>query len=167
MDKSDDYCWYALYTKPRAEKKALTELLQIGIETYLPIQKGFKQWSDRKKWVEAPIISSYIFVRITPLDYQKVFKVKSILSYVCYKGKAVPIPNHEMEAMQRTVENKLSFCVESSKLKKGETVTVTSGPLKGISGKIKEIQGERKLYLQISHIGYTLVVNIDEDTVIN
>ena len=166
MDTTDS-CWYALYTKPRAEKKALSELQQKDIEAYLPLRRELKQWSDRKKWIETPIINSYIFICISPHDYLKVFEAKSIVSYVCYKGKAVAIPEREIEAMKRTVENKLSFCVESENLKTGQTVTVTSGALKGISGEITEIKGERKLYLRISHIGYTLVVNLDEDAVVN
>ena len=73
----------------------------------------------------------------------------------------------EIEAMRRTVENKLSFSVETSSIKKGQQVTVTSGPLEGITGEVTEIGGEKKLHLRISHIGYTLVVNLDSDTVIN
>ena len=166
MDTNSDYCWYALYTKPRAEKKALRELRQKNIEAYLPLRRELKQWNDRKKWIETPIINSYIFIHISPSDYRKVFEAKSIVSYVSYKGKAVTIPDSEIEAMQRTVENKLSFCVESENLKKGQTVTVTSGTLKGISGEITEIQGERKLYLRISHIGYSLVVNLEKEAVV-
>ena len=164
MDTTD-YCWYALYTKPRAEKKALSELQQKGIEAYLPLRRELKQWNDRKKWIETPIINSYIFIRILLSDYRKVFEAKSIVSYVCYKRKAVIIPDREIEAMQRMVENKLSFYVESENLKKGQTVTVNSGSLKGISGEITEIQGERKLFLRISHIGYSLVVSLDDETV--
>ena len=44
--------WYAVYTKPRAEKKAALALTELGIEHYLPLQTSIKQWSDRKKKVE-------------------------------------------------------------------------------------------------------------------
>ena len=33
-----------------------------GIESYLPLKKVLKQWSDRKKWVEEPLFRSYIFI---------------------------------------------------------------------------------------------------------
>ena len=32
--------WYALYTKPRSEKKVLDRLLEQEIEAYLPLQKN-------------------------------------------------------------------------------------------------------------------------------
>jgi transcriptional antiterminator RfaH len=66
------YKWYPVYTHPRAEKKACQALINKGIETYLPLHKQLKQWSDRKKWVEEPLIKSYLFVRITTLEQTKV-----------------------------------------------------------------------------------------------
>ena len=54
--------WYAIYTKPRNEKKVAENLAAIGIESYCPIVTTLKQWSDRKKMVETPLIPSYVFV---------------------------------------------------------------------------------------------------------
>ena len=159
------YTWYALYTKSRAEKKVAEGLTKLGIINYLPIKRELKQWSDRKKWVEVPAISSYIFVKITPDQYRTVFQVNGIVAYVAHKGKALTIPEHEMVAMQRTIENKIDFNVEARNIKKGEEITVTSGPLKGIKGIVQTIQGTKKLYLNISNIGYTLVVDLEEATV--
>ncbi len=157
--------WYALYTKSRAEKKVLDQFNQMGIKAYLPLKKELRQWSDRKKWVESPVISSYIFINIRLSDYKRVFDARGVVAYVSHKGKAVIIPDWEIEAMRRTVDNKLSFSVETGTIKKGQTVTVTSGPLKGVSGVVTDIRGQKKLYLSISQIGYTLVVNLDHDTV--
>ncbi len=153
MEKNTEPSWYALYTKSRAEKKVYEELKMLGIETYLPLKREQRQWSDRKKWVEVPVISSYIFIKIKPQQYRDVFNARGVVAYVSHKGQAVAIPEREIEAMRRTVENKLAFSVESNTLKKGEKVTITSGPLKGIEGEVEEIQGKKKLYLRISHIG--------------
>ena len=165
LKTTEDKNWYALYTKSRAEKKVYEQLQNMGIEVYLPLKRELKQWSDRKKWVESPIINSYIFVKISTTEYKTVFDAKGVVSYVSYKGKAVTIPDCEMEAMRLTVENKLNFSVESTSIQKGQLVTVTSGPLKGVSGEVTEVQGHKKLYIRISNIGYMLVVNLENDTV--
>lgn len=162
LENKTNPSWYALYTKSRAEKKVYEELKGLGIDTYLPLKREQRQWSDRKKWVEVPVISSYIFVKIYPQQYREVFNARGVVAYVSHKGQAVAIPDREIEAMRRTVENKLAFSVESDKIKKGEKVTITSGPLKGIEGEVEEIQGTKKLYLRISHIGFMLVLNLDE-----
>ena len=56
--------WYVLYTNPKAEKKVAEQLNKIGIETYCPLVTKIQQWSDRKKKIEVPLFSSYVFVNI-------------------------------------------------------------------------------------------------------
>jgi transcription antitermination factor NusG len=163
--EAEDKMWYALYTKSRAEKKVLKQFSEMGIEVYLPLKRELRQWSDRKKWVETPVISSYIFINIPRSDYKRVFEVNGVVNYVSHKGKAVVIPDREIEAMRKTVENKLSFSVHPGRIKKGQTVTVTSGPLKGVSGTVTRLKGNKKLYLNISHIGYSLVVDLENESI--
>ncbi|TLX73231.1 UpxY family transcription antiterminator [Labilibacter sediminis] len=159
------HVWHAIYTKSRAEKKVAEALSKKGIHNYLPIKRELRQWSDRKKWVEVPAISSYVFIKITPEQYKWVFDVVGVVAYVTHKGAAVVIPENEIVAMQKTIENKIAFSVEAGNIKKGEEITVTSGPLKGIKGVVNTIQGTKKLYLNISNIGYTLVVDLNEATI--
>lgn len=164
MENSQDKQWYALYTKSRAEKKVLEQFTSMGIEAYVPMKKVLRQWSDRKKWVEMPIISSYIFIKITPSEYKQAFEVSGIVAYVSYKGKACIIPDNDIMAMKKAIENQLDFSVETETIKKGQLITVTSGPLDGIQGEVMEVKGTRKIILRICNIGYTLVVNLDEAT---
>ena len=56
--------WIAVRSKPRAEKVAFEQLVKKSIETYLPLVKKRRKWSDRKKWVELPLFSSYLFAKI-------------------------------------------------------------------------------------------------------
>ncbi|GAF04950.1 UpxY family transcription antiterminator [Saccharicrinis fermentans] len=164
-DTTTTHTWYALYTKSRAEKKVAEGLEKLGVINYLPLKKELKQWSDRKKWVEVPAISSYIFIKITADQYRSVFAVNGVVAYVSHKGNALAIPEHEIIAMQRTIENKINFNVVAGDIKKGEEITVTSGPLCGIKGIVQTVQGTKKLYLNISNIGYTLVVDLQEASV--
>ena len=164
MNNDTPYHWFALYTKSRAEKKVYADLQQKGIEAYLPMRKELRHWSDRKKWIEIPIISSYIFVRIQKDDYRRVFESKGVVRYVAHRGKAVMIPDNEIEAMRRTVSSNIIFNVEACDIRKGQIVTIASGPLKGITGEVVEVQGAKKFYMRISHIGYKLVVTLDEET---
>lgn len=154
--------WYALYTKARAEKKVYEQLTAMSINAYLPLRRVLRQWSDRKKWVEVPIISSYIFVNISAKDYSKVFDANGVVAYVSHKGTAVIIPEHEIEIMRRTIDNKIGFDIKEGNLKKGQEITITSGPLKGIKGIVDDVKGNKKLYLNISNIGYTLVIDMKD-----
>ena len=163
LDKETTHNWYALYTKPRAEKKIYEAFGKLGIEAYLPLRKELRVWSDRKKWIEAPVISSYIFVRVSKDDFWRVFEANGVVAYVSVDRKAVVIPNSEMDAMRKAVSSKLSLNVEASTVQRGQTITITSGPLKGIKGEVVEIQGAKKFYLRISHINCMLVVDLNSE----
>ena len=49
MNEKNNLHWYAVYTKPRWEKKVASLLDVKGVENYCPVNKVVKQWSDRKK----------------------------------------------------------------------------------------------------------------------
>lgn len=163
MEKKEDIAkkWYAMYTHSRAEKKVLDSLIQLGIEAYLPIKRELRQWSDRKKWVETPIINSYIFVRIEESHMKLVYAVPGLVGYVNSKGKPAVIPEWEMEAMRRTVDGKMDYSIEQQTIRKGETIRMMSGPLQGIEGEITDIKGKTKLCIRVSHVGFMLVVDIE------
>src|SRR5512140_1670119 len=73
--KKSDFHWYALYTRPRAEKMVYSRLEEGGIEAFLPLYKTLRKWSDRKKLVEKPLFSSYVFVNVNNTIRPKVLRV--------------------------------------------------------------------------------------------
>ncbi|WP_282037743.1 UpxY family transcription antiterminator [Saccharicrinis aurantiacus] len=161
-NNNSDSIWYALYTKSRAEKKVSEDLNKKGIRNYLPLRRELRKWSDRKKWVETPAISSYIFINISPEQYNWVFEINGVVAYVAHNGRAVTIPDNQIKAMQQTIENKIAFDVESNAITKGKEITISSGPLIGVKGIVKKVKGNRKLYIDISNIGYSLVIDMED-----
>jgi hypothetical protein len=73
--------WFALYTKPRSEKKLSNLFKKFNIENYLPTISIKKKWSDRFKTIETPLFTSYIFVRI---NYRNMYLNLLILSNVLF-----------------------------------------------------------------------------------
>ena len=69
---TDQYKWYPVYTNPRAEKKAHQQLLQKGIESYLPLTRTLKQWSDIGL---LPLIYAHLF----SLDLMRVIFAKQTM----------------------------------------------------------------------------------------
>jgi len=94
--------WYAIYTRPRAEKQVYQRLTESGVETYLPMQKTIRQWSDRKKIVEKPLLSSYLFVKTKPKSFPVVYKVFGVVKFVSFEGQPVPIP-HRQQCRNRSL----------------------------------------------------------------
>ena len=82
--------WFALYTKPRHEFKALEQLKEIEIETYLPTITVTKQWSDRKKKVIEPLFKSYIFIYSDESKRNNALTREAIIITIYFNGKPSP-----------------------------------------------------------------------------
>lgn len=156
----DDTKWFAVYTKPRNEKKVLKFLSDKGINGYAPLQKRLKQWSDRRKWVEEPLINSYVFVNINPSEYYHVLNTPGIVRYVTFEGRAVPIPEKQIELLRRLVASEAEIEVSADRFNEGDRVEVRTGPLFGLQGELVEFRGKRLVLLRIDQIGQSILVNI-------
>lgn len=155
------YYWHALYTRPRWEKKVQRELELQGYIHYLPLVTRTKQWSDRKKQVEEPLIKSYIFVKVSEKEYYDVLNVDGAVAYVTFEGKAARIPEWQIDAVRKTIDNMLPFELTGEKLQPGEHVKIKDGDLKGLEGEILRVKGKNKLVIRIESVGYSLVVEMD------
>src|SRR5271169_5492192 len=58
--------WYGLQTRPRHEKVVVQRLAERGVTTLLPLVTEVHRWSDRKKSVEMPLFSCYVFAKFVP-----------------------------------------------------------------------------------------------------
>lgn len=153
--------WYAVYTRSRAEKKLHTLLLQKNVECFLPLKKTLSQRSDRKKWVELPLLPSYLFVRITEKEHFLVLNTPGAVCYVCFDGQPVSIPDDQIDALNNFIANKeQDIEVHYGNYAAGDLVEVHSGPLKGVKGEVVEIRGKQRLLLRFGALGCCVHVEV-------
>jgi transcriptional antiterminator RfaH len=152
--------WFALYTKSRWEKRVNQELLTKGIETYLPLLKTLKQWSDRKKWVEEPLFRSYIFVNITPKEYYKTLQTNGVVRFITFRGERIPIPEQQIEAVKSYLYEDDKISPDETNYQPGDDVEVIRGPMRGLSGTLVEVKGKQRVLVEIESIGKHLLINI-------
>jgi transcription antitermination factor NusG len=151
--------WHAIYVHSRAEKKVHAELSQKGIESFLPLQRKLRQWSDRKKWVELPLISGYVFVHITRKHYDVVLQIDNVMQYVRFEGKAAVIRDHDIETLKRMLgQSDLDVEITNEDLKPGMQVEIIAGPMMGVKGELVSFRGNNKVALRIPPLGFTVLV---------
>jgi transcription antitermination factor NusG len=161
------YNWYAIRVKSRTEKKVNILLAEKGIESYVPLQKKLRKWSDRKKWVEMPLISGYVFVHIHRKEYEQVLSTFNVVCYVWFEGKAAVIRDKDIELLKRMLgQSELELEVTIDNLRPGQMVEVVSGPLCGMVGELIDFKGKNKVALRISPLGYTVMVEAPEKTLV-
>jgi transcription antitermination factor NusG len=151
--------WYAIYTKPRWEKKVHALLLKKGIESYCPLNRVVKQWSDRKKKVEIPLFTSYIFTNITVEQYSDIRMTAGVVNFVYWLGKPAIISNTEMKALQDFVDNNENILVQQIGYKEGDSIAIESGIFKGQKATVNKVN-KNKVELILEELQIKLVVGI-------
>ncbi len=160
MNTGLQFNWYPVYTNPRAEKKAAGLLAKKGIEIYLPLQKTLKQWSDRKKWVDEPLIKSYIFVYISAQQQMNVLVTPGISRFLYFSGKVATMPARQIEQLRLLLASESDMEITSYRMEKGQAVKVIGGPLQGLSGELVDYQSQKKVILRLDHTGHAVMVQI-------
>jgi transcription antitermination factor NusG len=152
--------WRVLYTKPRAEKKALASLDKKGYCVYLPCVTVVRQWSDRKKKIQEPLFRSYLFVFCKTHQISEAITDASIVGIVRFDGRAAVVRDEEMETIRRVEAEKDDVAVVDQKLTAGQKVLIKNGALKGLSGTLTEFRGTRRVAIEIESLGCNLLVEV-------
>jgi len=148
--------WFALYTKPKNEKKVTEQLQKAGIEVYCPMVTQIKQWSDRKKKTETPLIPSYVFVNIEEKNRNDVFEVHGVVRYLFWLGKPAIVRHEEILALQESLKETVT-AVEITDYKEGDTINIPEGPFIGQEGIVKEVK-KNKLQLVLKELGMLITL---------
>ena len=151
--------WYAIYTKPRWEKKIDSVLIRKGIESWCPLQKVERQWSDRKKIIEEPLFKSYVFVRIDDTERSKVLMTDGALNFVYYLGKPAVIKDEEVENIKLYLAEKDAkiTIISDEGFSSGDLVKVNYGVFMDQEGTVVR-GGKKKVYVQLQGLGQVMIV---------
>jgi transcriptional antiterminator RfaH len=148
--------WFALYTRPKNEKKVTEQLVKLGIEVYCPLVTQVKQWSDRKKKVETPLISSYVFVNLEEKERNKVFEAFGVVRYLFWLGKPAIIRDEEIYLLKDSLKEVISS-FEISEIKPGDVMNISRGPFQGKEGVVKAVE-KNKIQLILKELGFVITL---------
>lgn len=149
--------WFVIITRPRAEKKAALELQELGIEAYCPVSTHISQWSDRKKKIEKPLISSIIFVRIEENRRDLVYQCRGVARYLHWLGRPAVVLDAEIETMQEWLKSDhLDPKVEH--LSPGDSVSIPKGPFKGQKAIVRETT-KNSIQLVLAEVGIKITIS--------
>ena len=154
--------WYAVQTRARHERIVAHRLGERGMTTFLPTVTEVHRWSDRKKTVELPLFSCYLFVKLMPSSEARlrVLQVDSVLRFVGIRGLGTPIPEGQIDAIRTLVNEQLSCCSHPF-LKTGQRVRIRGGALEGVEGILVSQNGDRTLVISVDAIQRSLAVRVE------
>lgn len=157
--------WYAVYTKPRWEKKVHGLLTERGLVSYCPLNKVRKKWSDRIKLTEEPLFKSYVFVQIGEEEQLQVRMISGVLNFVYWNGKPAIVKESEIQTIRRFLNEFEDVEVVPVNLQANQEVMVRKGLLMNRTGRVRRLMNN-KVEVLIESLGYTLVASLEKSNII-
>jgi transcription antitermination factor NusG len=138
-------------------------LLDAGIESYCPLNKVLRRWSDRVKKVEEPLFKSYVFVHIIPKQKQTVLEVEGVVNFVYWLGKPAIIRDNEIAEIKHFMGEHESVSVVpiARNIMPGQRLRVTSGILMHQEAVALRVYN-KTVEVLIESIGLKLVATIEK-----
>ena len=158
--------WYVVRTRSRHEKTVRDQLVRREVETFLPIADRWSRWKDRRKKVAFPLFPGYCFARFALVDRLRVLNVVGVADLVGICGRPEPVPEAEIEAIQRRASTTLQYDPHPF-LAEGMDVEVVRGPLTGVRGKLLRKDRVTRLVLSVTLIRQAAVVGIHPADVVH
>ena len=151
--------WYAVYTRPRWEKKVSDILTRRKIENYCPLNKVVRQWSDRKKVLHEPLFTSYVFVRISEPELNSLKQTVGVINLVYWLGKPAVIRDPEVEMIKRFLSAHTNVKLEKTPLSVNDRVRVLGGPLMEQEGQVLSVKNNT-IKIVLPSLGYLMFAEV-------
>ena len=155
--------WFAVYTRPRWEKKLSELLTKKKIENYCPLNKVARRWSDRIKVVMEPLFTSYVFVHVSENEKWMVRDFPGVINYIYWLGKPAVVPGADIESIRFFLNDHEKIYLEPSPVKSGDRIRVIGGAFFNAEGTVIASRG-KKVKVHIPSIGVSLVAIVAMST---
>src|SRR5579872_3476392 len=156
--------WFALSVKSRFEKSVANFLANRGYESFLPLYKARRQWSDRIKETEVPLFPGYLFCRFDIHNRLPILMIPGVQHVVGGAQLPTPIDDNEMNALRTVIHAGLSRQPWPF-LQIGDRVKIERGSLAGVEGILLQMKGRHRLVLSVSLLQRSVAVDIDSAAV--
>ena len=155
--------WHVLYVKSRHERKVDELLQEAGLETFLPLVKTIRVWSDRKKTIEIPLFPSYLFVKIeSGNDFHTTFNIEGACTFVKCGNSYATIRDSEIQKIKflLTTEDVVDVEKTTDRLEKGEIALIQYGAFTGLECEILNINNYNKIVVRMDSINQNITATL-------
>jgi transcription antitermination factor NusG len=157
--------WYAIRASARWEVLASDELSRRGIETYLPLCRVKRRWSDRVKIIDQPLFSGYLFGRFRLADRIRVLESPGVRQIVGIGAAPAPIAANEIDNL-RTLVAAHPLLVSWPYLQAGQKVRIDRGPLAGVEGfVVRAEKSALRIVVSVDLLQRSVAAEIDRDCI--
>ena len=149
--------WYVLYCKPNTEKSTTQKLKEQGFEVYCPTQTQVRQWSDRKKKIEKPVLPSMILIKTKDKDRSLVFEVSTVNRYLFFEKQPAVVRDDEVNVMQKYLSEDYDR-IEVDRIEEGSRLNLDHLGFKNQEGIVKKLS-KNQCWIYLESLGYIIKVS--------
>lgn len=148
--------WYAIYTKPKQEERAESNLRAWGVETLDPTfkQSRPKHGTHRTNYVIKQLFPRYIFAHFNAsILLRDVYFTRGVHSVVSFDNKPSPVDDEIISQIRERICG--DGYVHLDDLKSGDKVIVKNGPLSNIVGMLeKNMTASDRVSILLTNVNY-------------
>jgi transcription antitermination factor NusG len=157
--------WFAIRTSARWELRASSELSRRGIETYLPISRVKRRWSDRVKIMDQPLFPGYLFGRFPVAERIRVLEAPGVRQIVGIGNTPASIGESEIDNL-RTLVSAHPLLVPWPYLHAGQRIRINRGPLAGVEGfVVRAEKSALRIVVSVDLLQRSVAAEIDRDCI--
>jgi len=156
--------WYAVYTKPQAEKKVAASLAKKKLDVLVPMVYTKTKTFRKNKFVFEPLFKSIVFVYATQAETQVLKGTSGIINLLYWLGKPAVIDASEINAIKEFTENYRNIRLEPTSVNNEEEVNNYNGSSISIEGKLYAVKN-KTVKVKLPSLGYYLTAELEEESI--
>jgi transcription antitermination factor NusG len=156
--------WFALTAKARHEKAVAENLQSKGLESFLPLYRARRRWTDRVQSVDLPLFPGYVFCRFVYSSRLPVLTTPGVTSVVGFSDSPSPVGDDEISRL-RTIQASGLPSQPWPYVRVGQRARIEWGAMAGLEGVLIREKHALRVVVSVELLRRAVAVEIDRDMI--
>ncbi len=159
--------WYLVYTKPRQEDVARTNLERQGFTTYLPRIRQSRRRQNRRVLVVEAMFPRYLFIELDPQqdNWAPIRSTLGVSALVRFGPYPAPVPEDLLAALRAREDADGIQELPPPAFRRGEALRIADGAFAGYEGIFLARSGRDRVVVLLEIMGQQARVELGEGEV--
>ena len=146
--------WFILQFKPNSHHQAVKNLTRQGFETFLPLHDTTSRKLSRFINTSKPLFPGYMFIRFDKAEseWYKINNTYGVSRLITFNSILESIPTIFVDSLMKRYDLSGKL-LPIKKLKKGDQVTVLSGPFANFIATVEKYEADHRIWILMDLMG--------------
>lgn len=162
--------WYVMLVRSKQEKKVHSKLFNADLNSFLPLIKMKRKWSDRHKIIEVPLIPSYVFIEINNYkEYCRALAIEGTCGFLKFGTKNAMVTNSEIAHLKQflAIENLQDVKIVNANFEVGQKVKIKTGIFAGVDCEVFQIESQKTIKVRIDSLRQNIIATLPAHTFVD